>query len=93
MPVQPSSAARRTYSACAYAAFLAASLWGVLFLADRGPLPTVDSTRTGPAWSAVLVDLGLWLVFGFHHSIMARDRVKQWLTRVLRKEWNAAPTC
>ena len=83
MPVRPSSAASRTYSACAYAAFLAASLWGVLFLADRGPVPTVDSTRTGPAWLAVLVDLGLWLVFGLHHSVMARARVKQWLTRFL----------
>jgi protein-S-isoprenylcysteine O-methyltransferase Ste14 len=83
VPVRPSSAASRTYSACAYAAFLAASLWGVLFLADRGPVPTVDSTRTGPAWLAVLVDLGLWLVFGLHHSVMARARVKQWLTRFL----------
>jgi protein-S-isoprenylcysteine O-methyltransferase Ste14 len=74
---------RYAYSAGGYAAFLAASLWGVLFLADRGPTPTVDSARSGPAWLAVLVDLGLWLVFGLQHSVMARADVKQWLTRVV----------
>jgi protein-S-isoprenylcysteine O-methyltransferase Ste14 len=85
---RPNSAVRRaysgrTYSACAYAAFLAASLWGVLFLADRGPTLTVDSTRSGPAWLAVPIDLGLWLVFGLQHSVLARAEVKQWLTRVV----------
>jgi protein-S-isoprenylcysteine O-methyltransferase Ste14 len=83
MPARSNSAVRRAYSACAYAAFLAASLWGVLFLADRGPTPTVDSIRPGPAWLAVLVDLGLWLVFGLQHSVMARAHVKQRLTRVV----------
>jgi methanethiol S-methyltransferase len=83
MQALSSSAARRTYSACAYAAFFAASLRGALFLADRGPTPTVDSPRSGPAWSAILVDLGLWLVFALHHSFMARSHVKQWMTRVL----------
>jgi methanethiol S-methyltransferase len=77
------SAVRCAYSGCGYAAFLAASLWGVLFLADRGPLPTVDSTLAGPAWVAVLVDLGLWLVFALQHSVMARACAKQWLTRVV----------
>lgn len=73
----------RAYSAGAYVAFLAASVWGVLFLADRGPTPTVDASRSGPAWLAVLVDLGLWLIFALQHSIMARAPVKQWLTRVV----------
>jgi protein-S-isoprenylcysteine O-methyltransferase Ste14 len=82
VPARSNPALRRAYSACAYAAFLAVSLWGLLFLADRGPAPTVDSTRFGPAWLAVLIDLGLWLVFGLHHSVMARGRAKQWLTRV-----------
>lgn len=74
---------RCAYSAFAYATFLAVSLWGVLFLADRGPNLTVDSVRSGPAWLAVLVDLGLWLVFGLQHSIMARAPVKQWLSRAV----------
>ncbi|MGF7237919.1 MAG: methanethiol S-methyltransferase, partial [Frankia sp.] len=83
MQARSNSAVRYAYSACAYAAFLAASLWGVMFLAGRGPIATVDSTRSGPAWLAVLVDLGLWLVFGLQHSVMARAHVKQWLTRVI----------
>lgn len=74
---------RRAYSACAYVGFLAVSLWSVLFLANRGPTPTVDSTRPGPAWLAVLVDLCLWLVFALQHSVMGRASVKQWLTRVV----------
>ena len=73
---------RYIYAACAYATFLAASLWSLVFLANRGPMPTVDSTRSGPAWSAVLVDLGLWLLFGLQHSVMARATVKQWLRHV-----------
>jgi protein-S-isoprenylcysteine O-methyltransferase Ste14 len=77
------STARYAYSACAYAAFLAASLWGVAFLADVGPLPTVDSGPSGGTWWAVLLDLSLWLVFGLQHSIMARVPVKQRLTRVV----------
>jgi protein-S-isoprenylcysteine O-methyltransferase Ste14 len=80
---QTNSTSSRVYSACAYAAFSAASLWGILFLADLGPATTVDSTLSGPAWLAVLVDLGLWLAFGLNHSLMARATVKQWLTRVV----------
>lgn len=64
------------YSAFAYATFLAVSAWAVLFLAGVGPLPAVDSPRTGPAWAAVLVDLGLWLLFGLQHSVLARDRAR-----------------
>lgn len=83
MRARSSAAAAGVYSAGAYAAFLAASLWGVLFLAGLGPTPAVDSTRSGRAWSAVAVDVGLWLVFGLQHSVMARAPVKRWLARVV----------
>lgn len=73
----------RAYAAVAYAAFLAVSLWGVLFLADVGPLPTVDSP--GPTTAAVLVDLGLWLVFGLQHSVMARARAKRGVPRRIER--------
>jgi protein-S-isoprenylcysteine O-methyltransferase Ste14 len=76
------SAACRAYSACAYAAFLAASLWGVLFLADLAA-PDVDATRSGAPWLAVLVDLGLLLAFALQHSVMARPSVKRWLARAI----------
>lgn len=83
MPARWRSAARRAYAASAYASFFAASLWAVVFLADRGPVPTGDSARPGPAWSAVLVDLGLWAVFGLQHSVMARAGVKRRLARAV----------
>jgi methanethiol S-methyltransferase len=83
MRTRSNAAVAGVYSACAYAAFLAASLWGVLFLADLGPAPTVDSARSGPAWAAAAVDVGLWLIFGLQHSVLARAPVKRWLTRVV----------
>ncbi len=79
-------ALRRTYAAVAYAGFLVVALWAVLFLADLGPLTTVDSAQSTPAWAAILIDLGLWLVFGLQHSVMARHRAKRSLTRVLPRE-------
>ena len=77
------SLAWRVYSAIAYAAFVAASLWGVLFLADVGPLTSVDSNTSGAAWWAVLLDLGLMLAFAVQHTVMARDPFKRWLTRTV----------
>jgi protein-S-isoprenylcysteine O-methyltransferase Ste14 len=81
MPPLLSSVLPRVYSGCAYAAFVAASFWGVLFLADVGPLPTVDSNRSAATGWAVVIDLGLLLVFAVQHTVMARDSFKQWLTR------------
>jgi protein-S-isoprenylcysteine O-methyltransferase Ste14 len=83
VPTRSTLAVRRVYSAVAYAAFLAAALWGVMFLANLGPTSSVDSRRPGSLWLAVVVDLGLWLVFGLHHSVMARARGKQRLARVI----------
>ena len=80
------SLACHIYSAVAYAAFLAASLWGVLFLADLGPVPGVDSAGSAAVWLAVLLDLGLLLVFAVQHSVMARDPFKRWLTRAVPRE-------
>jgi protein-S-isoprenylcysteine O-methyltransferase Ste14 len=76
----------RVYAVLAYAAFLAVTLWGVLFLADLGPAATVDSHRSGPAWSAVVIDVGLWLIFALQHSVMARAPVKTWLARVVPQQ-------
>ena len=84
-----SSLASRVYSGCAYAAFVAASVWGVLFLADLGPLPTVDSNRSAATGWAVVIDLGLLLVFAVQHTVMARDPFKQWLTRVVPRRSGA----
>jgi len=81
-----SSVAARLYSGSAYAAFVAASCWGVLFLADLGPLPTVDSNGSAATGWAVVIDLALLLVFAVQHTVMARDGFKQWLTRAVPAE-------
>jgi protein-S-isoprenylcysteine O-methyltransferase Ste14 len=73
--------ARRTFAAVAYLSFLAAAGWAVVFLADIGPLPTIDSPDPGPVAGAVSVDLALWLLFGLQHSLLARRSVKQSLAR------------
>ena len=83
MPSSQRAVIHRSYALFCYTAFLAASAWGVMFLADWGPLPTVDSPRSGPAWWAVLVDVGLWLMFGLQHSVMARTSTKRRLTRLV----------
>jgi len=44
---------------------------------------TVDTGKPGPAWLALLVDVGLVALFGAQHAVMARPRFKQWWTRII----------
>ena len=41
----------------------------------------IDSGETGNIFMAVVVNLGLVVLFGFQHSIMARPWFKRWLSR------------
>ncbi len=81
------TAARRAlalgYAGLAYTAFVLVAAWAAGFLADAGVAHTVDSGPAGSAWLAVPVDLGLVLLFGAQHSVMARDGFKRRLARVL----------
>jgi protein-S-isoprenylcysteine O-methyltransferase Ste14 len=86
MRISPVLALRGGYALLAYSAFTAVSLWGVLFLAGAGPFPTLESHPSGPAWAAVAVDVGLWLVFALQHSLMARAPVKARLTRAVPEQ-------
>ncbi len=71
------------YAGFAYAAFVAAALWAVGFLADAGAPTAVDGPVRLPAWSALLVDAGLLLIFAGQHSVMARAGVKRHLARIV----------
>jgi protein-S-isoprenylcysteine O-methyltransferase Ste14 len=72
------------YAGLAYAAFVAAAGWGVVFVAGLPRGHSVDGSGTGrPAWVSLLVDGGLLLVFAVQHSVMARAGFKRWLARVL----------
>lgn len=70
------------YAVVAYAAFVAGVLWAVAFLADVGPLPTVDGATT-PWAPALAVDGALLLAFAVQHTVMARAGFKRRLLRLV----------
>jgi protein-S-isoprenylcysteine O-methyltransferase Ste14 len=89
-PVSPSRARRAgwaglaVYAGLAYASFVAAAGWAVAFLAGLPRGHSVDGGGpVGPAWTALLVNGGLLLVFAVQHSVMARAGFKRRLARVL----------
>jgi protein-S-isoprenylcysteine O-methyltransferase Ste14 len=71
------------HAGIAYAGFLVAALWAVGFLADAGAPTSVDGPAERPAWSALLIDAGLLLIFAVQHSVMARAAVKRRLARLV----------
>jgi protein-S-isoprenylcysteine O-methyltransferase Ste14 len=77
------------YALAAFLAALALFLYAIPFLGNLGLLkrlivyPSVDfGPQHGVAWAA-LMDVGLILLFGLQHSLMAREFFKRWLTRNL----------
>ncbi|MBA1145886.1 isoprenylcysteine carboxylmethyltransferase family protein [Ectothiorhodospiraceae bacterium WFHF3C12] len=70
------------YGLLAYGVFAA---WVVLAIGFLSGLygKTVDAGPATPATAAVLIDLGLLLVFAGHHSLAARSGFKAWLARHL----------
>ena len=71
------------YSALSYLAFLAVFSYFSLF-SDGVLVPkSVDSGSAIPLGVALALDLGLLLVFGLQHSVMARAGFKRWLVRVV----------
>jgi protein-S-isoprenylcysteine O-methyltransferase Ste14 len=71
------------YGALAYAAFLAVSIYLILFLAGAAVPKGIDDGPAGPAWLAVLVDVVLLAAFAVQHSVMARPWFKRAWTRVV----------
>jgi methanethiol S-methyltransferase len=71
------------YAGLAYAAFAAAALWAIAFLADVSTPCAVDGASRRPVWTALLIDACLLLVFAVQHSVMARAGFKQRLARFL----------
>lgn len=71
-------------AAVCYAAFLAAFVYLVGFVAGLDFLPThVDKGRAAPPLTAALIDVALIALFGLQHSVMARPAFKaRWTTIV-----------
>lgn len=73
------------YGAAAYVLFVVVFLYAIAFVADAPFVPkTIDSGGLGDGSftaAAVLVDVGLLLLFAVQHSVMARPAFKRWWTR------------
>jgi protein-S-isoprenylcysteine O-methyltransferase Ste14 len=69
------------YGLICYAAFLGTFLYLAAFLGNLLPVGAMDSPATTPLWQALLIDALLVGVFGLQHSIMARQKFKEWWTR------------
>jgi len=86
MPSTIYRAAAFLFSIACYGAFLLVFLYLLAFLGNLAP-SSIDLGRDmGSLQNAVLVDIGLILLFGLQHSVMARPGFKQAWTRVVPKE-------
>lgn len=69
------------YAVAAYLGFLASFLYLALFSLGLFVEKTIDTGPPSAVPVALAIDLGLLLLFGLQHSIMARASFKRWLTR------------
>ena len=75
------------FSLIAYAVFFATFLYLIAFVGNLPFVPiTVDRGPDAPVATAVVINLALIALFGFQHSIMARQGFKRAWTRVVPKE-------
>src|SRR3954453_4307220 len=67
-----------------YAIFFATFLYLIVFVGDF-PFPTltVDNGPGGEPVAAALIDVGLIVLFGLPHSIMARQGFKRWGMKIV----------
>ncbi len=72
-------------SAAAWLGFVLITVWTMAFLADVVVPWTVDGPERMSTAPAVGIDLALLLLFAVQHSVMARRRVKSWLSRRIPK--------
>ncbi len=68
------------YGTVAYLAFFGTFLYFIGFVGGFTPV-ALDSPRSGPLGTALLVNVLLVALFGAQHSIMARKPFKWWITR------------
>ncbi|MCE4553053.1 methanethiol S-methyltransferase [Pelomonas cellulosilytica] len=72
------------YAVAVYLFFLATMAFAVGFIANLPGLPvTLDRGLVAPLAEALVVDVGLLLLFAVQHSVMARRGFKHWWTRLV----------
>ncbi len=72
-----------TYGVLSYVLFLGVFLYLVGFVGNLGVPRSVDGPVHARTSAAIAVDVGLVLLFGVQHSVMARGAFKRWWTRVV----------
>lgn len=70
------------YGVVSYGVFFASFLYIIAFVGDFWFVPkTIDTGPESPLGTAVLINLGLMVVFGIQHTWMARPGFKSWWTK------------
>lgn len=71
------------YGVLCYAAFFVTFLYAFGWVGNLFVPRGIDSPREGSLIAALLIDLGLLLLFALQHSVMARPAFKRWWTRLI----------
>lgn len=71
------------YGVVCYAAALATFAYLAAFLENLIVPRSIDSAPQSPLWIALMVDLGLLVLFGIQHSVMARPAFKAKWTKIV----------
>ncbi len=71
------------YGVFAYVLFNLSFLYLLGFLTGLGVPKAVNDGPVEPLWFAMAIDLSLIFLFGFFHSLMARDWFKRWWIKVV----------
>jgi protein-S-isoprenylcysteine O-methyltransferase Ste14 len=71
------------YGLASYAVFFATFLYGIGFIGNFLVPRSIDGPVQVGLGQALLVDLGLLLLFAVQHSVMARPAFKRWFTRFI----------
>ena len=73
------------YGVVCYGVFFATFLYAIAFLGNFGITNSMDAAPTGSVTAAVLINLGLLVVFALQHSVMARPAFKRVWTKIVPK--------
>jgi protein-S-isoprenylcysteine O-methyltransferase Ste14 len=71
------------YALVAYVLAMLTIVYFVGFLSGIGVPKTLNDGPSGPIWLAIVIDLALIALFGWHHSATARRRFKARWTRIV----------